>query len=448
MKSPVQLYIRVRLDDGSYPYLKAVMLPNGHVRPVYAINAGRAVKVTSGTYQLRYQRDGKRIWEPVGSEPDVALIALRRKIREIEDAELGITSVLAQQASASVHAPGEQQQRVTTPGKSNRSLLACVAEYLTETNSHKEPKTFAAYNKALLSFAAYKLGMREAELKKMNLEQLGDTPCSVTIESLTREDALAWIAALRDKKNQPRTLRNRATQLNSFVRHFKLPSLLTGKDKPSFTKKKVLAYNEDVLTKMLEYATEDEADLLYFFLCTGGREGDVSAACWSDVEMTQKLYKVTEHLDLGYRPKDKEEEPVPIPDLLVERLRERRKRYPRTRLIFGTAKGKRDGHMLRTIKELALRAGANCCECINKQGQSCIEHPVCSHIKLHRLRKTFATTLHHNGLPAQTIQRYLRHSDLATTLAYLADQPDDHVRETINATFAVGGFRRIPRKAA
>jgi hypothetical protein len=64
MKSPVQLYIRVRLDDGSYPYLKAAMLPNGHVRPGYAINAGRAVKVSNGVYQLRFNRDGKRVWEP------------------------------------------------------------------------------------------------------------------------------------------------------------------------------------------------------------------------------------------------------------------------------------------------------------------------------------------------------------------------------------------------
>src|SRR6185437_8366579 len=155
------------------------------------------------------------------------------------------------------------------------------------------------------------------------------------------------------------------------------------------------------------------------------------------------LYKVTEHLEIGYRPKDKEEGSVPIPDLLVERLHERRKRYPRTRLIFGTPNGKRDGHMLRTIKELALRAGANCCECVNKKGQSCIEHPVCKHIILHRLRKTFATTLHHNGLPAQTIQRYLRHSDLATTLAYLADKPNEDVRRTINATFTQTGFQRL-----
>ncbi len=90
MKAPVQLYVRVRFEDRSYPYLKA-MLPNGHVRPGYAINAARAVKIDNGTYQLRYQRDGKRVWEAVGTGADVALLRMRKKIREIEDAELGQT---------------------------------------------------------------------------------------------------------------------------------------------------------------------------------------------------------------------------------------------------------------------------------------------------------------------------------------------------------------------
>jgi hypothetical protein len=82
MKVPVQLYVRARLEDGSYPYLKAAMLPNGQVRPGYAINAGRPVKIDNGVYQVRYQRDGKRIWEAasmlgvdqLGMEPPVFLI--------------------------------------------------------------------------------------------------------------------------------------------------------------------------------------------------------------------------------------------------------------------------------------------------------------------------------------------------------------------------------------
>lgn len=262
------------------------------------------------------------------------------------------------------------------------------------------------------------------------------------IEDLSRDHALAWIGALRRSGNQPRTLYNRAQNLNIFMHHFGLPSLLSKKDKPKFTEKKVRAYNAVELAKMLDAATENEADLLYFLLCTGAREGDASFACWTDLDLVTKTYTVTEHLDLGYRPKDKEGS-LPIPDLLVERMKARRKRYPKTLLIF-EKNGKPEGHMLRIIKDLALRAGVNCGECVNRNGKPCANFPVCKHTILHKMRKTFASTVHHNGMPAKTVQRYLRHSDLGSTLRYLADQPEEQVRSTINSTFVVGGISARP----
>jgi hypothetical protein len=40
MKVPVQLYVQAKMGDGSHPCLKAAMLPNGPVRPGYAIKEG------------------------------------------------------------------------------------------------------------------------------------------------------------------------------------------------------------------------------------------------------------------------------------------------------------------------------------------------------------------------------------------------------------------------
>jgi hypothetical protein len=76
MRNPVQLNIRVGLEDGSCPYLKTVIQPHGHVRPGCAISDGRAVKGSNGTCHLRYQQEGKRVWDSVGPEADVALISL------------------------------------------------------------------------------------------------------------------------------------------------------------------------------------------------------------------------------------------------------------------------------------------------------------------------------------------------------------------------------------
>jgi integrase len=133
------------------------------------------------------------------------------------------------------------------------------------------------------------------------------------------------------------------------------------------------------IEKMLEHAIVDEADLLMFLLCTGVREAEAASACWTDIDLDAKIHKFTERLNLDYVPKDKEEGNVQLPYVLIEGLRARRARMPHSRLGFPTGDGKPNGHLLRIIKQLGLRAGANCGHCLNKRGLSCAKHPVCSH---------------------------------------------------------------------
>jgi integrase/recombinase XerD len=408
MKSPVQMYLRVRLPDGTYPYLRAAYASNGHIRPNHAMHKGRAANFPGSTYYLRYQIKGKRVWEPAGDESSLALVALQRKALALQDAEEPDS------------APTPTDAAPPPVSSFKRLLTDCASEYIAETAEHKSVKTLAAYKLTVTAFCG---GVKKEH-----------------IEDITREDILIYSAALRKKGCSPRTIRNRIDHLQIFFHRFKIPSLLTGNDLPKYTDKKVRAYNPLELGKLFGHATSDESDLLHFLLCTGAREQEAQFVCWSDVDLERQTYTVTEHLDLGYRPKDKEEGTLPIPELLVETLKVRRRRYPHTRLIFPGKHGKPNGHALRTIKRLALRAGVNCGQCVNKARKSCATHPVCRHILLHKMRKTFASTLHHKGLPAQTLQRYLRHSELSTTLAYIADQPDDQVRDTINLTFS--GFAR------
>jgi integrase/recombinase XerD len=202
-----------------------------------------------------------------------------------------------------------------SPATTRRAFIAAAVEYLAEIEEHREAKTYAAYSKSMLSFA--ESVMCE---KKVTIESFPTIDTKLCIEDLTRSHALAWIAELQKKGNQPHTPESRDTPEHVHA-SFWVALLAYRKRQAQVTKKKVLAYNEQVLARMFERATEDEKDLLYFFHCTGAREGDASAACWSDVDLTQKLYKVTEHL---YRRKDKEEEPLPLPDLLIERLKARR----------------------------------------------------------------------------------------------------------------------------
>jgi hypothetical protein len=117
MKSPVQLYLRVRLPNGTYPYLRAAYASNGHIRPYHAMHKGRATHFPGSTY-LRYQINGKRVWDPAGDESSLALVALQRKALALRDAE----------EPDSAPTPTDI---ATPPVASSKRLLAdCASEYI------------------------------------------------------------------------------------------------------------------------------------------------------------------------------------------------------------------------------------------------------------------------------------------------------------------------------
>jgi integrase len=164
-------------------------------------------------------------------------------------------------------------------------------------------------------------------------------------------------------------------------------------------------------------------------------------ATWANVDFKHKLISVWSKPELGFRVKDKEERRVPVPDSLIEALLER-KRKATSLLVFPAKNGQPDGHMLRTPQKRALRAGLNCGECITKSEKCCAEHPVCRHWGLHKWRKTFATLHSEAGVSAPSIRTWLGHSDLATTLRYLAvaDLRSEKTRTQVNATFVSLGM--------
>ncbi len=144
-----------------------------------------------------------------------------------------------------------------------RLLSKCVTSYLAEIREHKARRTLAAYTVTLNLFTE-SLEQQEAI-----------TPEAVErkhIEDITREEVLAYASFLRKRGNAPRTIRNRVNFFQIFLHHFGLPSLLKGKNLPTYTEKEVRAYNVHKLGLMFDHTTQDESDLLHFLLCTGTRE--------------------------------------------------------------------------------------------------------------------------------------------------------------------------------
>jgi integrase/recombinase XerD len=409
--SPVSLYLRVRSPEGGWLYARSVTASNGRIRPLHALINGKPVYRDEGVYHLRYSLDGKRIWQPIGSDASLAQVALQRKTVELQAVNLGLAVpelILPELATP---------EPVSSPA-AKTNLRESIAEYLADTAAGKSRKTLYAYTRTLNTFASV--------CPKQYLEQID------------RRDILNYIAHLRRCGNVPRTVANRVDFLHIFFNHKKISWPLEKTDRIKYTEKIVSSYQPEEITKLLAAADQEESEIFQFFLFTGSRDQEVQYATWRDVDFSAKTFTVSEKLDLQWSPKDSEEGSIPIPDSLVEALQNRRKRYPGTRLIFPTTHGKPNGHFLRGLKRLAFRTGMNCGHCYNKVGQCCATKPVCKRFELHRFRKTFATMHHEAGVPVRTISRWLRHSDLETTLRYLAasDDKSEKTRAQVNNTFA------------
>ena len=400
----VSLYLR-----GGNRYYLPVETGNHKLRPLYAMVKGVPQKFLNGVYCLRYQKDGKRKWEPVGSDPQLAL-----------------TKKGQREAKLAGHAVGMLEPGTTTSLPASlplTGLSAAAAEYIRETKDHKSHKTYLAYKLALDSF-------------------LPEVSEAASLSQVTRHQIMVWMAEMKAEPLDARTIHNRVIYLKTFFLHFKTPWPLERKDMPRYTKKPAKPYTDDELNRLLAHGTVDEVDMVMFFYGCGGREQEVEHGLWTDLCFERGVFYIEEKTEkkdaMEFTTKDREEGEIPLDKVLMERLRKRRERYPNTRLIFPGQNGKPAGHLLRIVKKLALKSGMNCGQCINRKGQSCEKYPVCRRAILHRFRKNFATRQHRAGADARTIQNWLRHSSIETTLGYLAPSRNDEplVRERVNHAYS------------
>jgi integrase len=160
----------------------------------------------------------------------------------------------------------------------------------------------------------------------------------------------------------------------------------------------------------------------------GLREQELMFAEWTDVNWQDSTFRVQGKQHWEFKVKDSEQREVPIPADLLERLREWRRTRPKSKLIVGTASDKPNGHFLRALKRLAKREGLNCGSCGGCRGTG-----DCQQWTLHKLRRTYATTLLRNGVDVRTVQAYAGHADMETTLRYLRPASAAEAQERINA---------------
>ena len=279
-------------------------------------------------------------------------------------------------------------------------ITAAVAAYLQEIKISKTPATLSAYTLALQNFSDC---CRKGQLR-----------------DITRRDLLEFVRYMReDLKLTDRTCYNRRSHLLTFLKAHGVEKLLQKTDKVRYVLSEPEIYDEEQLAKFFDACETDERVFFEFLLMTGFRKKEAAFVEWRDVDLKAGVVRVTAKSKYGFRPKTYEEREVPIPDKLITALKTHRNG---SELVFPTRNGTPRRHrtqLLDLCKAIATRAKLNPDE-----------------FWLHKFRSTFATMHLQSGVDLRTMQSWMGHKDLESTMRYLKPARGKGAREKVNATFA------------
>src|ERR1700716_3443885 len=381
MNREVNLTKRVQTPHG-WRYCTVILSANGRVRPDLVIVNGKQETHKEGAYYLEWRDGSKRVRLSVGKDPADAIARRQRKEAELNAVNNGVSIV-----------PENGQN-------GHRSVAAAVAEFLDETKLTKKPKPLAAYSTALAYFVE--------SCHKLNLEEID------------RRDLLKFSAFLRDEQDQaPRSVYNKFENVMTFLKAHGIRGLAGKNDWPRYTEEEPEIYEQEELDKLLAGCDEEERLWYEFFLMTGMREQELMYAYWSHINLAHATVRVSHKPDRGWTPKAYKEREIPIPAKLAKNLRAWKAKADKTcGLVFPTAGCKPKLDFLDCLKAIAERA---------KLDED--------NFWLHKFRATFATRCLWAGVDLRTVQQWLGHSDMESTMRYLKPARNEAVRMKVNEIF-------------
>ena len=364
-------------------YCPVVLSPNGRVKPDLVTVNGKAERHSEGAYYLEWRENGRRIRLSVGKDPQDAAARRLRKEAELNALNQGVTVVPENGDSG------------------HRSVATAVAAFLEETELTKKPKTLAAYTTALNYFT--------------------ESCPKLYLQDIERADLLKFCAFLRDKKKQaPRSVYNKFENVMTFLKANGIRGLVGKNDWPRYTEEEPEMYEPEELDKLFKACDAEERLWYEFFLMTGMREQEVMYTYWSDVNFAAATVRVSHKPDRGWTPKAYKEREIPIPMKLVKSLKAWKAKSEKTcSLVFPTAGCNPKLDFLDCLKAVAERA---------KLDED--------NFWLHKFRATFATRCLWAGVDLRTVQQWLGHSDMESTMRYLKPSRSQKVREKVNEIFA------------
>jgi integrase/recombinase XerD len=398
----VKLFKQVKIN-GAWKLTPALFDTKGRIRRDHVRVKGRDELHTEGCYYLEWWDAGKRTREPGG--PDAFLAADKARHKQAE--------------RAAVHSG------IVTPANDNTgdriTVTDALAKYEDYVRYHRSLRTFRTYRPILRSFGEF---------------------CPHTYVDQVDRVALMDYATLCLKKGQNgKTIYNKLVVLCQLLKANGRSKLLTVSDWPSFVETVRPIYEDAELAALFGACTPEEAMRFKFYLMAGFRDAEGRFTTWRDVDVRHPAVRVTAKPHWGFQPKNWEEREVPVPGKLIAMLQ---KFKPANAgpddPVFPSATGRPDGAMLEKLKAVAWRGELNCRHCTVthtlKDGtvktNRCAAGPYCTRWFLHKFRHTYATRHLQDGIDIRTLQQWMGHRDIASTMVYLKGVRNADIQNRIN----------------
>ncbi len=329
-----------------------------------------------GSYFLEWREQGKRVRLPAGHTVSQALEAQRIKKAELAATEVGILQR---------YKPAEPP-----PAPEPVFLAGLIRRYLDQIDTLKKPNTYRKYDAVLTRFEEQFPGRR---LEEISIEELNDFVVKLKKSGLSANTVLhnVIIVAQFFRRNGRRNI----------TRELQLPEAILSLPK---------VYSDEEQSRFLSACDPWELALFSTFLLTGFREQEVMYLFWRDLNLNRRTLRVVSKPDLGFFPKRWEEREVPVPLDLAQVLG----CHPPSLdspFVFPSPTGNREQNFLRRCKEVATRAGLDA-----------------STFDLKTFRSTYGTSMLRSGFDVRTVQHWMGHKSLETTMRYLAPAQDVHDR--------------------
>jgi integrase/recombinase XerD len=374
---------------------------NGKIVRDHVLVKGRDERHPEGRYYLDWYEDGRKRRQAAPLFEEL-LAAARAKFIELQARRAGILVELPKpetrprNRSTTAHLPS------SGPDPNRLTMAAAIDQYLEFCEKQRSLRTFRTYRPALKNYFL-------------------NSYAKTYVDEVNREDILTYISYCFDHGLAARSVYDKVVTVLTLLKRHGHKKLIESSDWPDYVETIRPVYEPEEIHAMLRHATAIEALLIKFFLASGFRNRETRFVAWYDLDFRNSVARVTAKPVWNFSPKNYEERAVPLPEAMIEQLQRLKAERKATAadLVFPNTKDNPDTLHIEIIKKVAWRAKLNCGQCVSEHGFKCAEGPFCERIFLHKFRHTFATQHLRDGIDIRTLQNWMGHRSIKSTMVYL-----------------------------